>query len=69
MRLDKDFNHLASTVTKVLIRKLALRAFFWSTVWHREVQPWPVKVNASGPKASEITFLRQLLAYDILKKS
>jgi hypothetical protein len=60
MRLDKDFNHLASTVTKVLIRKLALRAFFWSTVWHRDV---------SGPKASEITFLRQLLAYDILKKS
>jgi hypothetical protein len=37
------FNHLASFVTKVLIRKLSLQAFFWSTTLHRDVQPLPVK--------------------------
>jgi hypothetical protein len=30
MHLDMDLNHLASTVTKVSTRKLALQAFFWS---------------------------------------
>jgi hypothetical protein len=43
MHLDMGFNHLASFVTKVLIRKLSLQAFFWSTTLHRDVQPLPVK--------------------------
>ena len=69
MHLDMGFNHLASFVTKVLIRKLSLQAFFWSTTLHKDVQPLPVKRNASAPKASEMTLLRQLLAHDVLKKS
>jgi hypothetical protein len=32
-------------------------------------QPLPVKGNVIAPEASEMTFLRQLLAHDILKKS
>jgi len=63
-----DSNHLASIVTKVPTRKQAHQAFFCSTTLYREVQPWLVKANASGPKASEMTLLRQLLARDILKK-
>ena len=69
MLLDMGFNHLACFVTKVLIRKLSLQAFFWSTTLLRDVQPLPVKGNTSVPKASEMTLLRQLLAHDILKKS
>ena len=69
MHLDMGFNHLASFVTKVLIRKLSLQAFFWSTTLHKDVQPLPIKGNASVPKASEMTLLRQLLAHDKLKKS
>jgi hypothetical protein len=69
MHLDMGFNHLAYFVTKVLIRKLFLKAFFWSTTLLRDVQPLPVKGNASAPKASEMTLLRQLLAHDVLKKS
>jgi hypothetical protein len=64
-----DFNHLACFVTKFLIRKLSLQAFSWSTTLLRDVQPLPVKGNASAPKASEMTLLRQLLAHDVLKKS
>jgi hypothetical protein len=30
---------------------------------HRDVQPLPVKGNASVPKASEMTLLRQLFQY------
>ena len=56
MHLDMGFNHLASFVTKVLIRKLSLQAFFWSTTLHKDMQPLPVKGNASAPKASEMTF-------------
>jgi hypothetical protein len=69
MLLDMGFNHLACFVTKVLIRKLSLQSFFWSTTLLRDVQPLPVKGNTSVPKASEMTLLRQLLAHDILKKS
>jgi hypothetical protein len=38
MRLD-----VASTVAKVLNRKLPLQAFFWETKLHRDVQLLPVK--------------------------
>ena len=38
-----------------------------STELHRDVQPLPVKANASVLIASKIKFLRQLLARDILK--
>jgi hypothetical protein len=38
-----------------------------STELHRDVQPLPVKANASLLIASKIKFLRQLLARDILK--
>jgi hypothetical protein len=63
MHLDMGFNHLASFVTKVLIRKLSLQAFFWSTTLHKDVQPLLIKDNASVPKASEMTLLRQLFQY------
>jgi hypothetical protein len=63
MHLDMGFNRLASFVTKVLIRKLSLQAFFWSTTLHKDVQPLPVKGNASAPKTSEMTLLRQLFQY------
>ena len=63
MHLDMGFNHLASFVTKVLIRKLSLQAFFWSTTLHKDVQPLLIKDNASVPKASEMTLLRQLFKY------
>ncbi|MFT4815379.1 MAG: hypothetical protein ACI80L_000707 [Pseudohongiellaceae bacterium] len=69
MHLDMDFNHLALTVTKVSTRKLSLQAFFWSMALHRDVQPLPVKGNASAPKTSKMTLLRQFLAHDVLKKS
>jgi len=69
MHLDMGFYHLASTVTKVSTKKLPLQAFFWWTTLHRDVQPLPIKGNASAPKASEMTFLRQLLEHDVLKKS
>ena len=38
-----------------------------TTELHRDVQPLPVKANASVLIASKIKFLRQLLARDILK--
>jgi len=69
MHLDMGIIHLASYVANILTRKLQYHAFFCSTLLHRDVQPLPVKGNASVPKASEMTFLRQLLAHDILKKS
>ena len=55
MHLDMGFNHLASFVTKVLIRKLSLQAFFWSTTLHRDVQPLPVKAH-DVLKKSGMTF-------------
>jgi hypothetical protein len=41
--------------------------FSVSTALHRDVQPLPVKGNASASKASEMTLSRQLLVHDILK--
>ncbi|MBL4582279.1 MAG: hypothetical protein JKY29_10705 [Gammaproteobacteria bacterium] len=69
MHLDIDINHLTSFAAKIPARKSQYHAFFWSTKLHRDVQPLPVKGNASAAKASEMTFLRQLLAHDNLKKS
>jgi len=69
MHLDIYFNHFASTVAKFSTSKLQLHAFFWSISAHREEQPLPGKGDVSAPKASEMTFLRQLLAHDILIKS
>jgi hypothetical protein len=69
MHHDMDFNHLPSTVTKRPTRKPPLQAFFWSTTLHTDVQPLPVKGNASLPKESTMAFLRQLLAPDVIKKS
>ncbi|PCI73480.1 MAG: hypothetical protein COB20_16165 [SAR86 cluster bacterium] len=47
MHLDMDFIHLASDVITDANRKLPLQAFFWSTKLHRDVQPLPIKGNAS----------------------
>ncbi len=43
MRLDANINYVASTVAKVLNRKLPLQAFFWETTLHRDVQLLPDK--------------------------
>jgi len=69
MHLDVDSNHLALYVAKVPIVQLPHQAFFWEIKLHRDVQPLPVKGNASVPEASKMTLLRQLLAHDVLKKS
>ncbi|MFT4816403.1 MAG: hypothetical protein ACI80L_002543 [Pseudohongiellaceae bacterium] len=69
MYLNMDVSHLALYVAKIPARKLQYQAFFRSTGLHRDVQPLPVKGNASAPKASEMTLSRQFLAHDMQRKS
>jgi len=48
---------------------MPLQSFFWSTNLRRDLQRLPFEGNTSAFKASKMTFLRQLLAHEILKKS
>jgi hypothetical protein len=61
-----NFNYLAATVAKTSIKLCSCMHFSGLLALHMDVQPLPVKGNASAPKASEMTLSRQLLAYDSL---
>jgi hypothetical protein len=49
---DSERRHLGTVLENVL---------------HKDVQPLPVKGNASVPEASKMTLFRQLLAHDSLE--